>query len=55
MSIHLWLMILIGPYLVVGAVAAIADPRAAVEFLLRALSPPRRPVTRPRSARMAVA
>jgi hypothetical protein len=50
------LLIIVGPYLVVGAIALVADPKATIAFLTRPVSrPPMRPVTRPRPARWAVA
>ena len=53
---QLWLMIFLGPYLMVGAVALVADPAGTIAFLTRPVSrPPQRPVTRPRPARSAVA
>lgn len=51
MTVTQWLLIFLGPWLVVGAVALVADPKAALG-LLRPVSRPRpRPVTRPRPAR----
>lgn len=52
MSILTLLLIALGPWLVVGAVAVVAD--ASFGGLWRPV-PRRRPVTRPRPARMAVA
>lgn len=55
MSLLQWFLTLIGPWLVVGAVALVADPRATIGFLLRPVqAPPKRPVARPRPSRWAV-
>jgi hypothetical protein len=57
MSLVTLFLIFVGPYLVVGAIATLAlGPRVVLAALVRPiLDPPRRPVTRPRPARMAVA
>lgn len=56
MDLATWLLILIGPWLVVSAIAVVADPRAFTAWLLRpVLQPPQRPVTRPRPTRWAAA
>lgn len=56
MSVLQWFLTLLGPFLVVGAVALVADPRGTLAFLLRpAGNPPRRPVARPRPTRLKVA
>lgn len=55
MSLLTWFLIILGPYLVVGAVALVADPVGTIAFLTRPVSrPPQRPVTFPRPARWAV-
>jgi hypothetical protein len=49
------LLIFLGPWLVVGAVALVADPKATIAFLLRPVQgPPKRPIARPRPARWVV-
>jgi hypothetical protein len=56
MSLLTWFLILLGPYLVVGAIALVANPSGTIAFLTRPIArPPRRPVTRPRPTRWAVA
>lgn len=59
MTISQWLLILLGPWLIVGGIATLAlGPRVVFGALLRpVLDPPRRPVTRPhpRPIRVAVA
>jgi hypothetical protein len=57
MSISQWFLILLGPYLLVGGIATLAlGPKAVWSALVRpVLDPPRRPITRPRPARTAVA
>lgn len=49
MSVYLWAMILAAPFLVEAVVAAFSQPG-----LFRPPTSRRRPVTRPRPARMAV-
>jgi len=53
MTLANWLLVFIGAYVVVGFVAGVAG--ASCPGLFRPAGTPRRPVARPRPARMAVA